>query len=77
MNKESWLEEFGNNLRNVIQEEGITQKQLAKESNIDQADISRYVSGMQMPSAKAIVNLAHALNRDTDELINFDEMIED
>lgn len=76
MNKDRWLDEFSSKLREMIEDEGITQKQLAEESRLDRADISRYCNGQQAPSAKAIVNLAHALNCSTDELVDFDEMID-
>lgn len=76
MDKRTWMSEFGDNLRSLIREEGITQQQLAKESGVDQSDISRYINGLQMPSIKAVVNLASALSCDTDDLINFDETID-
>ena len=76
MEKKVWLSEFSDNLRDLIQEEGITQKQLAEESGIDQSDLSRYINGLQMPSVKAVVNLAYALDRNIDELIKVDEMID-
>lgn len=77
MDKKEWMGEFGNNLRSLLREEGITQKQLSKESGISQSEISRFIKGSQMPSVKAVINIAYALDCDTDDLVNFDDMIED
>ena len=76
MDKKEWMEDFGRSLREFIAEEGITQKQLAEESGVAETDISKYIAGTRAPSIRSIVNIAYALNRTADELINADEMID-
>lgn len=75
MDNQDWVEEFSNNLRAVMREEKITQRQLANKSGMSQADISRYINGKQIPSCRAIINLAYALHCSTDDLIDFGEPI--
>lgn len=75
MNELDWLIDFGQNLREFMYEAGVTQKDLAIKLNISQSTISRYLNGTQMPTAKVIVNLSYALDRDISELIDFGSII--
>lgn len=76
MSEVEWLEEFRMNLLRMMDEDRIKQKELAEESYLSEATISKYVNGTQMPSVRAIINLAYALDCSTDDLIDFGEMIE-
>lgn len=64
---------FADNLRGLIDENGISQNQLAREMNVSRSVISRYVNGRTLPSIKVIINLCQCLGCDLDDLIpNFD-----
>ena len=76
MSEVEWLEEFRINLLRMMDEDRITQKELADDSGLSEASISYYVNGTKMPGVRAIVNLAYALDCSTDDLIDFGEMIE-
>ncbi len=76
MSEVEWLEEFRMNLLRMMDEDRIKQKELAEESYLSEATISKYVNGTQMPSVRAIINLAYVLDCSTDDLIDFGEMIE-
>lgn len=76
MSEVEWLEEFRINLLRMMDEDLIKQKELAEVSGLSEATISNYVNGTKMPGVRAIVNLAYALSCDTDDLIDFGEMIE-
>lgn len=71
-----WISIFGDNLIDIMDEKGYTQEQLANETGLTQSTISKYINKKQMPSIKAIVNLAYALDCTTDELIEFGDIIE-
>ena len=76
MSEIEWISIFGDNLIDIMDEKGYTQEQLANETGLTQSTISKYINKKQMPSIKAIVNLAYALDCTTDELIEFGDIIE-
>lgn len=76
MSEMEWISIFGDNLIDIMDEKGYTQEQLANETGLTQSTISKYINKKQMPSIKAVVNLAYALNCTTDELIEFGDAIE-
>ena len=60
---------FEEKLRGLMNEQGLTQKQLAKKANITEASMSKYLSGERTPRVDVIVNLSRALEITTDELL--------
>ena len=75
MSELEFMEIFADNLREIMQERRMTQHELARESDITQATISRYLTKKQMPSIKAVVNFSYALRCDIKDLIDFGDMI--
>ena len=75
MTELEWMDIFGDNLRDILKEYGMTQKYLADESGLSETTISRYIKKQRIPNMKAIVNIANALDLTTDELINLNERI--
>ena len=71
-----WISIFGDNLIDIMDEKGYTQEQLANATGLTQSTISKYINKKQMPSIKAVINLAYALDCTTDELIEFGDIIE-
>lgn len=76
MSELEWLDIFGDNLRGIIDEYGITQSELAEDIGVSEATISNYIHKKKMPSIKTIINMAYALDMDIDELIDFDDTID-
>lgn len=76
MSELEWLDIFGDNLRGIIDEYGITQSELAEDIGVSEAAISNYIHKKKMPSIKTIINMAYALDMDIDELIDFDDTID-
>lgn len=76
MTELQWMRIFGNNLADIMEEAGYNQKQLAIETGISETSISRYVNGTQMPSMKALVNIASILMCDINELVCVEDMID-
>lgn len=76
MSELEWLDIFGDNLRGIIDEYGITQSGLAEDIGVSEATISNYIHKKKMPSIKTIINMAYVLDMDINELIDFDDMIE-
>ena len=75
MTEAEWLDIFSNNLIDMLNEQGYSQEELAYETNLSQSTISKYINKKQLPSLKAIINIAYALDCSIDELIDFGEKI--
>jgi transcriptional regulator with XRE-family HTH domain len=61
--------EFGEQLRNVRKEKGLTQAQLAKISGISRRMIVHYETHVKMPPLSKVKKLAEAIGVSADELI--------
>ena len=69
MSEVEFIDIFGDNLRDLMDERGYSQRELAKETGISNVTISRYIKKERMPTAKSLVNLAFALECDLDDLV--------
>lgn len=54
--------EFNERLSNLLSESGMSQRELAKKINIDEAALSKYVSGVRKPRMDILVNIARVLS---------------
>lgn len=61
MTELEWMEIFSRNLGDIMQEVGITQNELARDSGLDKSMISKYLNGKSMPTVKSLVNICHAI----------------
>lgn len=76
MSETEWLDIFGENLRDMLIEQDISQNDFANAIGVDKSTISRYIQKQRMPTIKNVINMAYVLRCDVDELINFDEPID-
>lgn len=76
MTEIEWLTQFGENLKSMLREANMTQKELAEDAELPESCISNYVQGKSIPTVKSIINICYSLACDTDELIDFGERIE-
>ena len=60
---------IGDNIKQLMKENGYTQKQLAVRSQCTESAISRYVNNEREPSIKILKKLAISLGVTVDELI--------
>ncbi len=58
--------DIGNRLRNLLEQDGITQKQLAKDLNISATTLNGYVQNRRQPDAKTVILLASYFHTTTD-----------
>lgn len=75
MTEVEWIDIFANNLRDILKDRKMSQKELANEIWVSEATISRYINKQRMPSIKHILEISYVLNVDVNELIDFDEPI--
>ena len=66
---------FGQRLLNLLQKQGITQKELADRINTTEATLSRYVSGDREPKADMLANITLTVSQDDTYDENFDEVV--
>lgn len=64
---------FREKVKELMNQENITQKQLSELSGITESSISRYLTGERTPRIDIIINFAKALKVDPDYLIRNDE----
>lgn len=75
MTQEEWRDTFGDNLASILQEQGMTQNELAKATGLSTSRISDYIHGYSAPSIFAIINMAYVLELDIGEFVDFGESI--
>lgn len=68
--------EIGHNIKTVLDEYGMTQKELADEIGVSKQTISAYICGERQPTIKNLINIAYVLECDIDDLITCDDFID-
>ena len=75
MTETEWLDIFSKNLIEMMNNVGMSQRDLAKETSLDESTISRYINKERIPTVKSIINISVALCCDIDDLIFFGDYI--
>lgn len=75
MTEQEWLDIFGQNLKDMLDYANMTQRELADTAGLSDSSVSHYLHGQKMPGIRAIINIAHALDVDVSELIDFGSRI--
>ena len=76
MSELDWLDIFAGNLRDMLIDANMSQRELADASGLAESTISSYINKQKIPSLKAIINISYTLDCDVTELIDFGETIE-
>lgn len=71
MSEIDWMQIFGENLQEIMDEKHISQRELARQTGLSNTAISNYVNAQKMPGLKAILNLSYVLRVDLHDLIDF------
>lgn len=75
MSEFEWLSIFGDNLKSLLKEAGMTQEELANATGLSKSTISRYIHKEQIPTIRAIINISYELDCDLNDLIDFGDRI--
>ena len=67
---------FADNLSDIMDEVGISQRQLAKKAHITEAALSRYMNKQRMPNMRTFMNLCYALQCEYSDLLPTYSMVE-
>lgn len=76
MTETEWMDIFAGNLLDLMRDRGYNQAQLADSTGLSQSSISKYLRRSQIPTVRAIVNIAYELDCDVNELMDFGDRIE-
>lgn len=76
MSEVEWLQNFSENLKEMLKDTNMTQKELAEATGLSESTISSYVRGIKIPTARAIINICYEFCCNTDDLIDFGERID-
>lgn len=60
---------FGDNLVGILEDQGMSQKELAQAAELSPGTISKYINKQQMPTVKALINIAYVLEVEPSELM--------
>lgn len=75
MSEQEWLDIFGDNLAEMMYEQGYSQRDLADATGLSESSISHYVNKTRVPTIKAIINIAYVLDCDFNDFIDFGDRI--
>ena len=75
MSETEWMQIFGDNLRDMLEEARMSQSELADEIGVTQSTVNRYIHGLAMPSVKSLVNICHVLDATLDDILYFGDKI--
>ena len=77
MGQQEWLNIFGDNLASFLEEERMSQRELARLTGLNESTISRYINKLQMPTVRAIINISFALEWQFEDMLNYGAMLEE
>ena len=75
--QQEWLNIFGDNLASILEEERMSQRELARLTGLNESTISRYINKLQMPTVSAIINISFALEWQFEDMLNYGAMLEE
>ena len=74
INEQLWRKLFAENLKEIINERGLTPIDISKMAGISQSTVSRILSAKTTASVKTIVNLSYSLRIKADRLVVFSDL---
>lgn len=69
MQKDEYAKAFGEHLKSLLEEKGMTQAELARRTGLTEASVSRYISGQRSPRITQAYRMAWAIGVDMNTLI--------
>lgn len=64
MTELQWMDIYGDNLKQMLDEACMTQEELAYSIGVSQSMISRYINKRSMPPLKVALNIYHVLSKE-------------
>lgn len=76
MSEMEWMRQFGEVLKDQLEYNDMSQRDLADQSGVSEPAISSYICMQRMPSIRSIINICWVLGIPVDDLINYGKKIE-
>ena len=76
MKEMDWRRDFARKLKAMMNERGLSVRELGRRADVAPTTISGYLNLRYMPSVRGVVNITHALGCDITELMRVDEPIQ-
>lgn len=76
MSEMDWMRQFSEVLKDQLEYNDMTQRDLADQACISESAISAYIRMQKIPSLRSIINICWVLGIPTDDLINYGKKIE-
>lgn len=70
MSEVEWLDIFSDNLRDLMEERGYSQRDLAETTGLSESAISMYLNKQRIPNVRAITNIVYELGLSFDDLLD-------
>lgn len=71
MSEVELMDIIAGNLSSLMEEKGYSQRDLAEDSGLSEAAISRYLKAQRIPNLKAIFNMCMVLDCEVEELVGY------
>ena len=71
-----FIDIFADNLRDIMKDTRIGQRELAEEAHLTRETINRYLNKKTMPSLRALINICYVLNCNLYDILPACNMIE-
>lgn len=71
MSEVELMDVIAGNLSSLMEEKGYSQRDLADDSGLSEAAISRYLKAQRIPNLKAIFNMCMVLDCEVEELVGY------
>ena len=69
MQKDEYAKAFGEYLKSLLEEKGMTQAELARRTGLTEASVSRYINGNRSPRIAQAYRMAQVIGIDMNTLI--------
>lgn len=76
MSEMEWLEQFGERLKEELDYNEISQRDLADQAGISEQAISSYIHAQRLPNIRSVINICWAIGISIDDLVNYGKRIE-
>jgi transcriptional regulator with XRE-family HTH domain len=76
MTLKDWLDNFSEQLVELMDDYEMTQQDLAEKSGLSVGSINAYIRKQTLPGVKALVNIADVFEISIDELMDFGDTID-
>ena len=76
MSEQEWIDIFGDNLKEILEEYGYSQQDFADSINVSKSVVSKIINKKTMPTVKTLINMCLELGLMLDDFAIFGDRID-